>query len=129
MIRVLLSFLPMLFSNYRVSWRAELSEHLEAEEPRVVRNTAILVLKEERLLRSENISEMNTPSFDSVAFFFFLYFVQDSGWSHDLLPALLINKMVWGGGECFFGAHIIHFPRRIAPYTVINAINSECLFV
>lgn len=127
MIGVLLSFIPMLFSNYRVAWRVGPKSSIWRRKSIIlVRNTAILVLKEEWSLRSKNISEMNTPSLNSVAFLFFLHSVQDLWCSHDLLPILLIKKIAWG--KMLLWAHIIHFPGRIVLCRVINVVNSDFLF-
>lgn len=72
MICVLLSFLTMLLPNYRVAEGVELKGGFWRRKSTIFgENIAILVLKEDQSLRSKNISEVNTPSLNSVAFFIF----------------------------------------------------------
>lgn len=128
MICVSLSFLTTLFSNYRVASKVKLKGSMWRQNSTTfIRNTAILVLKEEWSLRWKNISEMNTPFLNSVVFLFFLHSMQGLWCFYDLLPTLLINKIVWE--KMVFWAYIIHFAKRIILPWVIKVKNSECLFV
>lgn len=128
MICVLLPFLTMLLSNYRVTWKVELKSRIwRQNNTTFIRNTAILALKEEWLLRSKNISEMNTPSFDSVVFLF--SYILYKAYDVLMIPCQLFRLTRLCGKKMLFWAHIIHFPKRIVLHRIINVINSECLFV